>query len=78
MALANGGFLHYTDRKKFLKSLFRHRWSDFKIVSQKCSLSDLSQKLNMALVKGGLLSLYGHEKIHKKIFFSETAGQILK
>ena len=35
MALANGGFLHYTDMKKFLKNLvLRNRWSDFEIISQ--------------------------------------------
>ena len=25
----NGGFLHYTDMKKFLKNLLRNHWSDF-------------------------------------------------
>ena len=45
MALVNGGFLHYTDMKKFLKNLVRNCWSDFEIISQKCSLTDLSQKL---------------------------------
>ena len=35
MALVNGGFLHYTDMKKFLKNLLlRNRWSDFEIISQ--------------------------------------------
>ena len=35
MALVNGGFLLYTDMKKFLKNLvLRNRWSDFKIISQ--------------------------------------------
>ena len=35
MALVNGGFLHYTDMKKFLKSLLlRDHWSDFEIISQ--------------------------------------------
>ena len=33
MALVNGGFLHYTDIKKFLKNL-RNGWSDFEIISQ--------------------------------------------
>ena len=34
MALVNGGFLHYTDMKKFLKNLFlRNSWSDFEIIS---------------------------------------------
>ena len=36
MALVNGGFLHYTDMKKFLKNLFLKKcWSDFEILSQK-------------------------------------------
>ena len=35
MALVNGGFLHYTDMKKFLKNLvLRNRWSNFEIISQ--------------------------------------------
>ena len=35
MALVNGGFLHYTDMKKYLKILvLRNRWSDFEIISQ--------------------------------------------
>ena len=46
MALVNGGFLHYTDMKKFLKNLLlRNRWSDFEIISQECSLGDPFQKL---------------------------------
>ena len=35
MALVNGGFLHYTDLKKFLKNLLlRNRWSDFEKILQ--------------------------------------------
>ena len=35
MALVIGGFLHYTDMKKFLKNLLlRNCWSDFEIISQ--------------------------------------------
>ena len=35
MALVNGGFLHYTDIKTFLKNLLlRNRWSDFETISQ--------------------------------------------
>ena len=34
MALVNGGFLHYTDMKTFLKNLLlRNPWSDFEIIS---------------------------------------------
>ena len=29
MAVVNGGFLHYTDMKKFLKNLLPNHWSDF-------------------------------------------------
>ena len=34
MALVNGGFLYYTDMKKFLKNLLKNRRSDFEIISQ--------------------------------------------
>ena len=34
MALVNGGFLHYTDMKKFLKNLLRNCWSDFEKILQ--------------------------------------------
>ena len=35
MALVNGGFLHYTDMKKFLKNLLlRNCWSDFEILQE--------------------------------------------
>ena len=86
MALVNGGLLQYIDMKKFLKNLLRNRWSDFQIISQECTLGDPFQKLfakfdpsiNMALVNGGFLHYRDMEKFIKKIFFSETAGQILK
>ena len=42
MALVNGGFLHYVNMKKFLKSLhLRNCRSDFEIISQE-SGSDIS------------------------------------
>ena len=75
MALVNGGFLHYIDMKKFLKNLpLRNRRSDFKIISQECSLGDPFQKLFAKFCsvhkhgsdKWGLLALYGHEAILKK------------
>ena len=76
MAVVNGGFLHYADMKKFLKNLLlRICWSDFEVISQECSLGDpfknclrnFDPSINMALVNGGLLALYGHEEeIHKK------------
>ena len=40
-----GGFLHYTDMKKFLKNLLWNRWSDFEIISQECSFGDPFQNL---------------------------------
>ena len=87
MALVNGGFLHYMDMKKFLKNLLlQNCLSDFEMFSQKCSLSDLSQKLLVKfwfVIKDGtsewgLLSQYRHEQNSWKIFFSETTGQNLK
>ena len=44
MALVNGGFLLYTDIKKFLKDfVLRNRWSDFEIISQKSGF-DISRR----------------------------------
>ena len=44
MALVNGGFLHYTDMKKFLKKLvLRNCWSDFEIISQESDF-DISRR----------------------------------
>ena len=43
MALVNGGFLHYTDMKKFLKDLLRNRWSDFEIISEESGF-DISRR----------------------------------
>ena len=41
VALVNGGYLHYTEMKEFLKNLLLwNRWSDFEIISQSCSLED--------------------------------------
>ena len=34
MALVNGGFLHHTDMKKFLKNRLRNCRSDFEIILQ--------------------------------------------
>ena len=39
-----GGYLHYADLKKFLTFLLWNCQSDFEIISQKCSFSDLFQK----------------------------------
>ena len=44
MALENGGFLHYTDMKNFLKNLvLRNRWSDFEIIPQESDF-DISRR----------------------------------
>ena len=44
MALVNGGFLHYTDMKKFLKNhVLRNCWSDFEIISQESGF-DISRR----------------------------------
>ena len=44
MALMNGGFLHSTDMKKFLKNLvLRNCWSDFEIISQESGF-DISRR----------------------------------
>ena len=46
MALVNGGVLHYTDMKKFLKNLpLRNCWSDFEIISQESGF-DISRRPN--------------------------------
>ena len=46
MAVVNGGFLHYTDMKKFLKKLvLRNGWSDFEIISQESGF-DISRRPN--------------------------------
>ena len=67
----NRGFLHYTDMEKFLKNLLLwNRWSDFEIISLKCSLGNPFQKLlakfwsvnKHSSGKWGLLALYGHKE----------------
>ena len=74
MALVNGGFLHYTDMKKFFKNhLLRNCWSDFEIIHRNvpwvtllknCSQNfDLS--INKALVSGGFLHYMDMKKFLK-------------
>ena len=44
IALVNGGFLHDTDMKKFLKNLLlRNHWSDFEIILQESGF-DISER----------------------------------
>ena len=48
MALANGAYIHYMDMKKLFKKKKKsspNRWLDFEIISKKCSLNDISEKL---------------------------------
>ena len=63
--------------KQFFKNLLlKNGWSDFKIISQKCSLGDPFQNLSAKFWsvhkhgsgECGLLVLYGHEEILKKSF----------
>ena len=77
MALVNGGFLNYMDmKKKFIKNLLlRNRWSDFKIISQECSLGDPFQilfgnydpSLYITLVNGGFLHFTEMKKFLKNL-----------
>ena len=76
MALVKGGFLHYSDIKKFLKNFFlQNRLSDFEIISQdvpwvtlfknfsqNCDLS-----INMALKNGGFLLYTDMKKFLKNL-----------
>ena len=59
MALVNGGFLHYTDMKKFLKNLLlRNRWSDFEIILKESGFDIRGRPdclIHMVLVNGGAM-----------------------
>ena len=69
MALVNGGFLHYTDMKKFLKNLvLRNRWSDFEIISQESSF-DISRCPD-------LLDLGHNCYMQAALTICEPAGQV--
>ena len=73
----NGGFLHYMDRKKFLKNfVLQNCLSDFEIISQECSLGDFffkkysqnfDRSINMALVNGGFLHYTDMKKFLKNL-----------
>ena len=74
MALVNRDFLHYTDMKKFLKNFFlRNHWSDFDMISQECSFSDLyssrnfDPSINMDLVYEGFLHYTDMKKFFKNL-----------
>ena len=64
-----GGFLHCVDFREIL--LLRNHWSDFEIISKKCSLGDPFQKFftkfwsvsKYSISKWGLLALYKHKEI---------------
>ena len=77
MPLVIGGFLHFTDMKKFLKDLLlRKRWSDFEIGSQEWSVGDHFQNcwrnfdpsINMVLVNGGFVYSTDMKKFFKNRF----------
>ena len=88
MALVNGGFLHYTEMKEFLKissslKLLARFWNNFTgdvpwvTLFKNCSRNfDFVKKHGSG--EWGLLALYGNEEILKNSSSSETAGQILK
>ena len=69
MALVNGGFLHYTDMKKYLKNLLRNRWSDFEIISQESGF-DISGHcpIRAVIAKGKLPSPFVSPGAKVKIF----------
>ena len=78
MALVNGGFLHYTDMKKFIKNLLRqNRWTGFQMISQECALGDsfkycsrnFDPSINMALVNGGFMHYTDMKKFLKNLLF---------
>ena len=70
MALVNGGFLHYTDMKKYLKHLLcRNRWSDFEIISQESGFDISGHCLIQAVIaRGKLLSPFVSLEGKVKIF----------
>ena len=75
IALVIGGFLHYTDMKKFSKNLLlQNCWSNFEIILKECFLGDPFKKLfakflsihNDGSSECRFFALYGHERILKK------------
>ena len=70
MAVVNGGFLHYTDMKKYLKNLpRRNHWSDFGIISQESGF-DISGHcpIQAVIARGKLPSPFVNLKGKVKIF----------
>ena len=70
MALVTGGFLHYTDMKKFLKNLLRrNHWSDFEIISQELRF-DISVycPIRAVIARGKLPSPFVSPEGKSKIF----------
>ena len=70
MALVNGGFLHYTDMKKYLKNLLRRNyWSDFEIISQESGF-DISEQcpIRAVIARGKLPSPFVSPEGKVKIF----------
>ena len=70
MALVNGGFLHNTDMKKYLKNVLRrNRWSDFEIISLESGF-DISGHcpIRAVIARGKLPSPFVNPKGKVKIF----------
>ena len=70
MALVNGGLLHCTDMKKYVKNLLRrNRWSDFEIISQESGF-DISGHcpIRAVIPRGKLPSPFVNPKGKVKIF----------
>ena len=63
MALVDGGFLHYTDIKKFLKNLLRNRLSDFEKILQESGF-DISGARRASKIFGPLSSI--------RVFIADT------
>ena len=79
MALVNGGFLHYTDMKKFLKNLLLIKtagqiWNNFTGI--RVGISGRPDCPIRASIATGKLPSPFVSPLEKEIFFSETTGQI--
>ena len=73
MALVNWGFLHYMDIKKFLKNLFRNRWSDFEVISQE-SAFDICGPFRAVIATGKLPSTFLTPPGKVKVFNADTGS----
>ena len=76
MAVVNGGFLRYTDMKKFLKNfLLRNRWSDFEISQESgFDISRCPDCLIWAIIGTGKLPFTICEPARQVKFWSVTVN----